>query len=88
LGIAFLTAVFGLIGVVVGGFLQYYFSSSLETEKQRMQIQLAAYADFAKAQAAWQRAGAETDDSKERSNKRFFAQNPRCCLSDCSFQSA
>jgi hypothetical protein len=28
----------------------------LETKKQSMQIQLAAYGDFAKAQAAWQRA--------------------------------
>ena len=65
-GTALLTAVFGLIGVVAGGFLQYYFSSSLETEKQRMQIQLSAYADFAKAQAAWQRAGAETDDAKRK----------------------
>ena len=53
---ALLTAVFGLAGVVIGGFLQYHFSQSLETDKQRMQIQQTAHADFAKAQAAWQRA--------------------------------
>jgi hypothetical protein len=41
---------------VIGGFLQYHFSQSLETDKQRMQIQQTAHADFAKAQAAWQRA--------------------------------
>jgi hypothetical protein len=63
-GIAILTALFGLLGVVVGGFLQYLYSGLLETEKQRMQIELSAYADFAKAQAAWQRAGMEKDQSK------------------------
>jgi hypothetical protein len=56
--------VFGLIGVLVGGFLQYLYSGSLETEKQRMQIQISAYADYAKAQAAWQRAGEENEQSK------------------------
>ena len=60
------TAAFGLAGVVIGGFLQYYFSQSLETDKQRMQIQQAAHADFAKAQAAWQRALREEDESKKK----------------------
>jgi len=35
---ALITALFGLIGVLVGGFLQYLYSGSLETDKQRMQI--------------------------------------------------
>jgi len=61
---ALITALFGLIGVLVGGFLQYLYSGSLETDKQRMQIQIAAHADYAKAQAAWQRAGAEEDKTK------------------------
>jgi hypothetical protein len=52
-GIAILTGVIALITAVLG----YLFGSSLETQKQHMQIQLSAYADFAKGQAAWQRAG-------------------------------
>lgn len=63
---ALLTGLFGLIGVGIGGFLQYHFSQSLETEKQRMQIQQTAHADFAKAQAAWQRALREEDESKKK----------------------
>jgi hypothetical protein len=59
------TGAIGLIGVALGGFLQYYTGGSLETEKQRMQIQISAYADFAKGQAAWQRARAEADESKK-----------------------
>jgi hypothetical protein len=68
-GTALLAGIFGLIGVLVGGFLQYLFSGSLETEKQRMQIQLSAYADFAKAQAAWQRAQLERDELKKEAAK-------------------
>lgn len=64
-GTALLTAVFGLIGVLVGSFLQYLYSGSLESEKQRMQIQISAYADYAKAQAAWQRAGEENEFKRE-----------------------
>lgn len=63
---ALLTGLFGLIGVVTGGFLQYYFSQWLETDKQRMQIQQTAHADFAKAQAVWQRALREQDESKKK----------------------
>jgi hypothetical protein len=49
---AVLAGLFGLMTATAG----YYFGSSLETKKQRMQIQLSAYADFLKAQASWQRA--------------------------------
>jgi len=55
---ALITAV---AGYLVGSSLEnkkYEFGSSLETQKQYLQIQLSAYADFAKAQAAWQRADA------------------------------
>src|SRR5262249_53473488 len=64
-GTTILTAVSGLIGIVVGGFLTYLYGGSLETDKQRMQIQMAAYADYAKAQTALQRAGAEKDEHKK-----------------------
>ena len=47
-----LTGAIGLLGVAIGALLQYNVGGSLETEKQRMQIQLSAYADFARAQAA------------------------------------
>lgn len=69
-GNAFLTGAIGLIGVALGGLIQYHISGSLETEKQRMQIQLSAYADFAKAQAAWQRAEWEDDESQKKATRR------------------
>ena len=59
-----LTGMFGLVGVLLGGLLQYHFGSSRETEQQRLQIQLSAYADLAKAQAALQRA--QHDDARKR----------------------
>jgi hypothetical protein len=64
-GSVVLTGIFGVAGVLIGAFLQYGFSSSLETEKQRLQIQLSAYADLAKAEAAFQRAEKEGEKSKK-----------------------
>jgi hypothetical protein len=65
-GSALLTGAIGLIGVLLGGFIQYYIGGSIETEKQRMELQLSAYNDFAKAQAALQRAGWKEDESERK----------------------
>ena len=46
-----------VVGVALTAFGQYFVGDMLETRKQRLQTQLTAYGDFAKAQAAWQRAG-------------------------------
>lgn len=40
----------GVLGALLGGLVQYYATRSLETEKQLLQIQLTAYADFARAE--------------------------------------
>jgi hypothetical protein len=65
-GSPLLTGAIGLIGVLLGGFIQYYIGGSLETEKQRMQLQLSAYSDFAKAQAALQRAELKESESEKK----------------------
>jgi hypothetical protein len=56
----------GVLGALVGGGVQYYATRSLETEKQLLQIQLGAYADFAKAQAALQRARSQENEATRR----------------------
>jgi len=54
-----------IVGVLLTAVLQYFVGDMLETRKQRLQTQLSAYADFAKAQAAWQRANLEGEASKK-----------------------
>ena len=87
-GTALLTALFGLIGVLVGGFIQYRVGEWLETGKQRMQIQLSAHADFAKAQAAWQRAQAqqEGDESKKKTAREAAIEDANLKLRDAAFR--
>lgn len=41
-----------ILGAVVGGFATYLANSNLEPEKQVLQLQLSAYSDYVKAQAA------------------------------------
>jgi hypothetical protein len=55
-----------LAGIALGAFLQYYASNWLESKKQLEQIRMSAYADYGKAQAAWVRANAEPDNSKQK----------------------
>jgi hypothetical protein len=87
-GTALLAGAFTLLGVVIGGFLQYLFSGLLETEKQRMQIQISAYADFAKAQAAWQRAQAqeEGDESKKKTAREAAIDDASLKIRDAAFR--
>ena len=59
----------GLVGALVGAVLQYYVGDKLETQKQRLQIQITAYSDLAKGQAALQRAQAAKD--KDEANLRI-----------------
>lgn len=42
-----------LLGAVVSGLVTFMATSSIEYEKQLSQLELAAYSDFAKGQAAW-----------------------------------
>jgi hypothetical protein len=60
----------GLFGVLVGAAIQYYAGDLLEINKQRLQTQLSAYADFAKAQAAWQRADSEADQATKNTAQK------------------
>jgi hypothetical protein len=83
LGPLILTAAFGLAGVLVGGLLVYYFGGSLEVEKQRMQVQLSAYADFAKAQASLQRA---EQQEKDRSRKAAAVEDANVRIRDAAFR--
>lgn len=64
------TIITAIIGAVLGSYLAYQFSGPLETKKQRAQIQITAHADFLKAEAAWQRAGAEADNDEKTKAER------------------
>src|SRR5690348_12465925 len=83
LGPLILTAISGLVGVMVGGLLVYYFGGSQEVEKQRTQIQLSAYADFVKAQASLQRAEAQ---EKDRSRKAAAVDDANLKIRDAAFR--
>ena len=55
-----------VLGIFLGGAIQFYTSSWLETEKQLLQIRLDAYSDFLKGQAAWMKTHDEDARSKIR----------------------
>lgn len=71
-----LTGLSGLLGALLGGLVQYVTGTWLETDKQHLQIQMAAYADFAKAQAAWQRAQQAEDDARKKPKPGDARKNP------------
>ena len=58
-----------VLGIFLGGAIQFYTARWLETEKQLLQIRLDAYSDFVKAQAAW----IKTHDDDARSKIRDAA---------------
>ena len=58
-----------VLGTIVGGIVQYYATRSLETQKHILDLQLSAYADLLKAQAAYHFAEVRSkaqDDANER----------------------
>ncbi|WP_271627587.1 hypothetical protein [Bradyrhizobium sp. CCBAU 11445] len=74
---------FTVVGVVIGGSLTYQFGDKLETNKQRLQTQLSAYADLAKGQAGWQRALAIPGDDP---NKNTAIEDANLKIRDAAFR--
>jgi len=64
-----ITALFALLGVVLGGGLQYYSSRTIEFEKASLDYRLTSYRDFLSAQVARKKAKDGTAESIDADRK-------------------
>lgn len=75
------TAIFSFVGVVVGAFLQYYFTRHLDARKHHRELRTAAYTDYLKCVSEHANLGKQRE-SQEGRELRFRTADAKCriCL--------